>query len=103
MSLFPSSTDHAAAVLDAKPLPRPLHVIARDIVRHWPNVNYAAKPYLGAMRYLNSTSDTYGEDSAYSVVAYFLSNATGWRGPEAKAIKAELNAMLKTFNKSRGR
>jgi len=80
---------------------RPLHVIAREIAQHWPTVNYAARPYLSAMRSLNTLRDAYGEDSAYSVVAYFLSNATGWRGPEAKRIKAELNAMLKAYNKAR--
>lgn len=73
---------------------RPLYAIATDIMRNWPNVNYAAKPYLQAMRSLGSINDRYFEDSAKDVVLYFLSNASTWRGPEAKRIKAELKGML---------
>ena len=32
----------------------------------------------------------YFYDSMASVVAYFLSNATGWRGDDARRLKAEL-------------
>lgn len=74
-------------------MPRPLNEIARDISRNWPKVNYAAKPYLNAMLALNSINDAYGYDSARSVVVYFLGNASTWRGPVAKAIKAELKAL----------
>lgn len=73
---------------------RPLHVIAREIYQTWEKPNFAAVPYLKAMRELTSMSDKYYEDSAQSVVAYFLSNATTWRGEDAKRIKAELKAML---------
>lgn len=73
---------------------RPLHVIARDIQRDWTKPNYAAVPYLDAMRALDSISDRYYYDSADSVVRYFLSNATSWRGDKAREIKAELKAML---------
>ena len=73
---------------------RPLHAIARDITANWPNINYAAVPYLQAMRELNSVNDMYMFDSARSVVLYFLGNATTWRGPEARRIKAELKEML---------
>ena len=58
-------------------------------------INYAAKPYLAAMECLNDIKDTYGCDSGSSVVAYFLSNATSWKGPVARAVKAELNKRLK--------
>jgi len=74
---------------------RPLSTIAREIRATWPNVNYAAKPYLAAMSGLGSIKDTYGYDSASSVVVYFLSNAASWRGEDAKRIKAELKDMLK--------
>ena len=73
---------------------RPLYEIARDIRNNWPKVNYAAVPYLAAMRELNLMSDKYVFDSGASVVRYFLANAGTWRGPEAKRIKAELKAML---------
>ena len=76
-------------------IPRPLHNIALDIYELWPKVNYAAQPYLDAMVTLNSISDMYGCDTGRSIVAYFLSNATSWRGEDARRIKAELKAMQK--------
>jgi hypothetical protein len=74
---------------------RSISVIASDIRRTWQNVHFGAVPYLEAMRGLETVNDKYGLDSARSIIAYFLSNARAWRGPAAKAIKAELNAMLK--------
>jgi hypothetical protein len=74
---------------------RPLHVIAKEIKKDWKNVNYAAEPYLSAMFSLDSIKDRYGFDSGKSVVAYFLSNASSWKGETAKRIKAELKGMLK--------
>lgn len=73
---------------------RPLSVIAADIRRHWPNVNYAAVPYLEAMADLDAITDNYIADSARSIVLYFLFNARTWRGPDAVRIKAELKALL---------
>jgi hypothetical protein len=67
---------------------------AREISREWKNVNYAAKPYLQAMRSLDSASDSFGYDSAKSVVSYFLANASGYRGDTAKAHKAALKAIV---------
>lgn len=63
-----------------------------DLIRKdWgSNVNFAAKPYLDAMGALNSIDDMYGLDSGRMVVAYFLSNARGWKGDTARAVKAEL-------------
>lgn len=73
---------------------RPLNVIAADIAQHWPKVNYAAKPYLDALFYLHSMTDTYVCDPADHIVRYFLANAGTWRGEDAKRIKAELKSML---------
>ncbi len=79
---------------------RPLSVIAAEIRKTWvnvkgaPNVNYAAKPYLEAMEQLTLITDKYFADDGESIVMYFLSNATSWRGPDARRIKAELKAML---------
>ena len=69
--------------------------IAQDIRRDWKNVNYAAKPYLDAMMGMNSVNDDVGADSGRSVVLYFLSNASSWRGPKAKELRAELKALLR--------
>ena len=74
---------------------RPISDIARDIGRAWDKPNFAAKPYLDAMRSLYSVDDAYGCDSGKSVVLYFLSNASMFRGEAAKALKAELKAALK--------
>ncbi len=74
---------------------RSLSTIASEIRRDWGSkVNYAAKPYLSAMAGLDSIDDNYGYDSAKSVVLYFLSNASSWRGENAKRIKAELKAKV---------
>jgi hypothetical protein len=80
---------------------RPLSEIAREVRQNWKkeisgtDVNYAAKPYLDAMSTIDKITEPYGCDSGKSIVAYFLSNASSWRGPKAKEIKAELNKMLK--------
>jgi len=73
---------------------RSIATIAYEIKKDWSNVNYAAKPYLDAMTALNAIDDDYYYDSGKSVVRYFLSNASSWRGDKAKAIKSELKAML---------
>lgn len=72
---------------------RPLYVIAQDIYKSWPKVNYAAKPYLEAMTELTSIEDKYGYDNARSIVLYFLSNASSFRGDQAKALKLELKSI----------
>ena len=74
---------------------RPLYLIANEIKKDWQNVNYAAKPYLFAMYDLDKITDNYGMDSAKSIVAYFLCNASQWKGDKAREIKKELNAMIK--------
>jgi hypothetical protein len=48
------------------------------------------------MRHLNTLSDSFGQDSAQTIVLYFLSNAQNWRGEEARRIKSELKDLLKT-------
>lgn len=74
---------------------RPLYEIANEIRKDWgKKVYFGAKPYLDAMATLNSIEDNYMWDSGKSVVLYFLSNASTWRGEKAKAIKKELKAMV---------
>jgi len=75
---------------------RKLKVIAAEIEKDWgAKVNYAAKPYLDAMKELDHISDWFYLDTASSVVMYFLGNAQGWRGDTARRVKKELNLMLK--------
>ena len=73
---------------------RPLYVIAKDIFRSWPKISPYALPYVEAMQQLVMIDDMYYDDSGKSVVLYFLSNATTWRGDDARRIKAELKAMI---------
>ena len=74
---------------------RPLYVIAAEIQRDWPKPYFGAVPYLDAMRALNAITDKFYYDDGVGVVSYFLANATTWKGDKARAIKAELKAMLK--------
>ena len=78
---------------------RNLSEIASEIKKDWKPVNYAARPYLWAMGSFSTIDDTFGFDSARSVVLYFLSNASSWRGDVAKRVKLELKAHLKGGSK----
>lgn len=79
--------------------PRALDDISVEIRRDWSaqgkGVSPYAEPWLYAMEGLKSINDSYYEDSAASVVRYFLANAGTWRGETARRVKAELNAMVK--------
>jgi len=68
--------------------------IARDILAEWKNPNVYAMAYLKPMLQLRSIEDTYGLDDARSIVLYFLSNASGFRGSNAKLLKSELKELL---------
>jgi hypothetical protein len=59
-------------------------------------VYFGAVPYLQALGTLLNIHDKYGEDPGRDIVAYFLANANSWRGPVARAVKAELKRLLKT-------
>ena len=77
---------------------RPLYIIAADIQEDYASkgkpVHPYAKPYVDAMRYLDTMDDNYGLDSADSIVRYALSNLNTWRGEKARQVKAELRGML---------
>ena len=74
---------------------RTLDVIARDISRDWQKPYFGAVPYIDAMHSLQTIGDRYYFDDAESIVRYFLANASSWKGDTARAIKAELKALLK--------
>ncbi len=67
--------------------------IANEIERTWAKVNYAARPYLDAMKECADIDGMYYCDTAKSVVLYFLANAGTWRGEDARRIKIELKEM----------
>jgi hypothetical protein len=77
-------------------MPRTLYQIAADIYHNWPRASIFALPYIHAMRHLNTMNDTYGQDSALTIVLYFLSNASTWRGAEARRIKGELKDLVRS-------
>ena len=74
---------------------RSINTIAREISNDWAKPYFGAVPYLDAMHSLSTMRDKYYYDDAESVVRYFLANANTWKGETARAIKAELKAMLK--------
>jgi hypothetical protein len=76
-------------------MPRSLETIAYEIQADWKKPYFGAVPYLDAMTQCNNVTDNYFSDSCSSIVRYFLSNASSWRGPVAKRIKAELKEMVK--------
>jgi hypothetical protein len=46
------------------------------------------------MRALTDIDSKFFYDDARSILVYFLSNASSWRGDTAKAIKAEIKLMI---------
>jgi hypothetical protein len=75
---------------------RELRVIAAEIRTTWGrNTSRHAMPYLIAMMSLKSVDEPYYADSGRSVVQYFLANAGGWRGEDARRLKRELKELLK--------
>lgn len=75
-------------------IPDNLSSIARIIRKDWKKIYYGAVPYLNAMECFSSIHDNYLEDSASSIVNYFLANAQTWRGETARAVKEKLKQLL---------
>ncbi|MFY7937635.1 MAG: hypothetical protein ACOVOQ_09665 [Flavobacterium sp.] len=74
---------------------RPIKIIAFDIWTDWESPSNSALPYLQAMMSLHDINDRYFHDSARSIVTYFLSNASRYKGDKARWYKRELKEMLK--------
>ena len=73
---------------------RPIYEIAQEIKKTWNKPYFGAIPYIEAMLDLKDMTSTYGMDSARSIVLYFLSNSSKWRGVDARRIKEELKKHL---------
>jgi hypothetical protein len=69
---------------------RTIHAIAGDIKRIWKKMYFGAVPYVDAMLTLSVRGDHYGLDSSDDILLHFFSNASAFRGDEAKALKYEL-------------
>lgn len=80
---------------------RLLSVIADEIREDWDKIGEEvsphAEPYLQVMETLSYINDSFGQESGKSIVLYFLSNATHWRGDVARRVKAELRGLLETI------
>lgn len=79
-------------------IPDNIAQIALLVRKDWKNVYFGAVPYLDAMRSLSSVNENYYEDSASSIINYFLANATTWRGEVARAVKAKLKQLVESAN-----
>lgn len=80
---------------------REINEIANEIDQLWRDKNsirakarWCAEPCLDAMKTLRTMEDSYGLDTAVSVVLYFLANAAQFRGADARRLKDELRAQL---------
>ena len=80
---------------------RPIWKIADEILATWGKPNYAAKPYIDAMKQLGSVNDNFYLDSGQEIVIRFLGNASGWRGNDARRIKSELRTALDNVDKAK--
>lgn len=58
--------------------------------RDWRKVYFGAVPYLEVLSSLATIDDSYGADGARTIIIYFLSNASSWRGEVARQVKKEL-------------
>lgn len=76
---------------------RTFAAIAQEIKRVWAKPYFGAVPYLDAMAEIDSSDKNapYIFETAESIVAYFLANASTWRGDDARRIKSELKDMIK--------
>jgi hypothetical protein len=73
----------------------PLYEIAQIVRKDWKRVHFGAEPYLSAMSSLSTINDRYMFDDAKSIVLYFLSNASTWKGDTAKQVKTHLKSLVK--------
>jgi hypothetical protein len=104
---------------NAAPLTRTLREISLEIWNDWPACRnrgtwsdhlglyvgqHPANPYVEAMSGIDSTDLTaaFDMDQASTLVAYFLSNSTGWRGETAKRVKEELRLAVADHYAKRG-
>jgi hypothetical protein len=72
-----------------------VYEIADVIRKDWKKVYFGAVSYLDAMGTMMNVTSSYGADDGKGIILYFLSNASTWKGPVAKAVKAELKKRIK--------
>lgn len=67
---------------------RTINAIAHEILTTW------QKPSPHAVPYLKHMISPWGYESDRDAAMYFLCNANGWRGDDARRLKAELKAAI---------
>ena len=69
-----------------------LQGLARAVREDWDTINPTADAYLEAIEEsgAQTPADPVGVETAEAQVCYFLEQAGGWKGPRARAVKAEL-------------
>ena len=72
-----------------------IYEICTVIRMSWANVYFGAKPYISAMASIQDINERFIAEDGRTQVAYFLANATQWKGPVARIVKKELNKRLK--------
>ena len=68
--------------------------IAKFIINDWSKTDRVPKAYLEPMLTIETLDGMYYADTASSVVAYFLSSASGWKGFNARVTKKYLKKIL---------
>ncbi|RKE47151.1 hypothetical protein [Sphingobacterium detergens] len=82
-------------IIKSMEIPNQISAVANIILKDWKKPYFGAVPYLNTMVQLDNINQMYDQDSAKSIVRYFLANAQSWKGETARAVKAKLNQLLK--------
>lgn len=94
------------AVFDHEPVVAKLSImsireIAQFIIEDWSKQGPVPKTYLEPMLEIETLDEMYGADTATSVVSYFLSSASRWKGDIARVTKKHLENLLKQHREAR--
>jgi hypothetical protein len=73
--------------------------IAKFIIDDWGKTSKVPRHYLEPMLEIETLDEMYYADTAYSVVAYFVSSASGWKGFNARVTKKYLKELLEKHSK----
>jgi hypothetical protein len=76
---------------------RPLSEIAGEIRRSWKSAPPSAAHYVDVMSQMDAPDDDYEGDPGAAIVFCFLAKAAAWQGETARRIKAELEALTRTW------
>lgn len=76
-----------------------LQDLVRAVRDDWKNVSVHAEPYLQAIENSGAQqpSDPVIHETADAQIARFLGHATGWTGPRAREVKAEMRKRIERY------